>query len=123
MRSDTICSGAALEPMIRFAGRYVPGMKEMLLLTEFGLDITYGLGVILAGKLKDGCAKHGVLVELGCAASGLGLDSAGKVISVQLTSADTSVLVKRWVKVKKVASLSFGPSTRINDCSFVAFRF
>jgi succinate dehydrogenase/fumarate reductase flavoprotein subunit len=52
----------------------MPFMKEVLFLNEFGLDISYGIGLNFADRCKKALKKAGVPIEMGHSVSGLVMD-------------------------------------------------
>ena len=74
------------EPAIRVLAWAGVGrcLKELLMLTECGMDLTYGLGIWLSNKIRAGCMAHGVQVRLGAPLTGLILGPGGTVAGAQV---------------------------------------
>eukprot|EP00656_Telonema_subtile_P010765 TRINITY_DN1522_c0_g2_i4.p1 TRINITY_DN1522_c0_g2~~TRINITY_DN1522_c0_g2_i4.p1 ORF type:complete len:467 (-),score=75.65 TRINITY_DN1522_c0_g2_i4:93-1493(-) len=79
----------ALDPLIRACIRKVPRIKEMRMLREYGLDLSYGIGFILVNQLQAALAEEKVPVMMGQAVTGVVLNRSGEVVGVRATDAKT----------------------------------
>lgn len=71
-----------MEPAIRYAAKFVPEMKDLLLVNNFGIDLSYGVGPRFVGQyenyIKDKCKN--VKIRMGNAVEGIVTDDSGKKV-------------------------------------------
>jgi succinate dehydrogenase/fumarate reductase flavoprotein subunit len=76
------------ESWIRSAAAYVPGMKDLLLVNTFGIDLSYGVGIQMVGSFENVLTGKGVDIKKGCGVQSVLLDEDA-VVGVKLVNGDS----------------------------------